>query len=531
MIGNFHFLRPEWLLLIVPLFAVLLINWRRSQKRHSWVTHLPKHLSDALRVGESSRIKHLPILLLGVIGIISIVVAAGPSWYRQSSPFAEDTTPLVVVLDVSESMLQQDVAPSRLFRAKKKIAELIDLQGKGKTALVVYSGTAHLAMPLTQDIEVFTPLLDAIQPHVMPREGKFAEYTLPVINKLISETDMATVLLVTDAVNQQAYRSYQDYFNETGHQLLIYGVGNPDVPSPLPMEAKKLSSLASAVHGDFIAFTQDDQDIQNLSGQITSFAELSTDQAEPWFDASYPLVWLVLVPYLLWFRKGWLVQWCFVASVFYSAVYSPNLYAAEFSLADIWLTKDQQGALYYREQDYQQAAQIFDNEYWKATAYYQAGEYEVAQQFYMRSDTLQSQLGAAASLVNLKEFVAARSLYRDILEQFPEQQEARHNLKIVEDVIAYIDNFTEGQSKSSERQVSRENGDKPKRSEGVEQQVEQDQVIQEVLSAEDILNDPRANDKWMKRVQSDLSNFITTKFALQHQQGLSNKTEWNDVSK
>ncbi|MFA0230056.1 transporter, partial [Vibrio sp. 10N.261.45.A7] len=61
MIGNFHFLRPEWLLLIVPLFAVLLNNWRRGQKRHSWVTHLPKHLSDALRVGESSRIKHLPI--------------------------------------------------------------------------------------------------------------------------------------------------------------------------------------------------------------------------------------------------------------------------------------------------------------------------------------------------------------------------------------------------------------------------------------------------------------------------------------
>ncbi len=531
MIGNFHFLRPEWLLLIVPLFAVLLINWRRGQKRHSWVTHLPKHLSDALRVGESSRIKHLPILLLGVIGIISVVVAAGPSWYRQSSPFAEDTTPLVVVLDVSESMLQKDVAPSRLFRAKQKIAELIDLQGKGKTALVVYSGTAHLAMPLTQDIAVFKPLLEAIQPEVMPREGKFAEYTLPVINKLISETDNATVLLVTDAVNQLAYREYQGYFEEKGYQLLIYGIGNQDVPSPLPVEVENLSKLASSVYGDFVAFTQDDQDIQDLSGQITSFAELSADQAEPWFDAGYPLVWLVLVPYLLWFRKGWLVQWCFVASVFYSAVYSPNLYAAEFSLADIWLTKDQQGALYYQDQEYQQAAQVFENEYWKATAYYKAGEYEVAQQFYMRSDTLQSQLGAAASLANQKEFVAARSLYREILEQSPDNPEALHNLKIVEDVIAYIDSFTKEQSKSNEREVSRENGDKPKRSDGVEQQVEKDQVIQEVLSAEQILSDPGANEKWMKRVQSDLSSFISTKFALQYQQGVANQTEWKDAVK
>ncbi|MGF1800039.1 VWA domain-containing protein [Vibrio gigantis] len=531
MMGNFHFMRPEWLLLIIPLVAVLIMNWRRSQKQHSWVTYFPKHLSDALRAGESSRVKHLPFILLSAICLVVIVIVSGPSWYRQSSPFAEDTTPLVIVLDVSESMLQKDVAPNRLFRAKQKIAELVDQQGKGRTALVVYSGSAHLAMPLTQDVAVFKPLLAAIQPGVMPRDGKFAEYTLPVLNKLISETDNATVLLATDAINQLAYGEYQGYFEENGHQLLIYGIGNQDVRSSLPMEAEALSKLANSVGGDFVAFTQDDQDIQNLSGKITSFSELSADQAEPWFDASYPLVWVVLVPYLLWFRKGWLVQWCVVGALFYSATYSPNLYAVEFSLVDIWLTKDQQGALYYRDQDYQKAAQVFENEYWKATAYYQAGEYEVAQQFYMRSDTLLSQLGAAASLANQKEFVAARSLYREILEQYPDNQEAQHNLKIVEDVIAYIDSFTKEQLKSNERQVSRENGDKPERSDGVKQQVEQDQVIQEALSAEQILNDPQANDKWMKRVQSDLSSFIAIKFALQHQQGLANQAEWKDEAK
>ncbi|CAH7279106.1 TPR domain protein in aerotolerance operon [Vibrio chagasii] len=531
MMDNFHFIRPEWLLLIVPLVVVLIMNWRRNQKQNSWVTHLPKHLSDALRVGESSRVKHLPIILLSVICLAVIVIASGPSWYRQSSPFAEDTTPLVVVLDVSESMLQKDIAPSRLFRAKQKIAELIDLQGKGKTALVVYSGTAHLAMPLTQDIEVFMPLLEAIHPEVMPRAGKFAEYTLPVIDRLVPETANATILLVTDAVNQLAYRAYQEYFEVKGYQLLIYGVGNQEVLSPLPLEVEALSKLAGSVRGEFVAFTKDSQDIKNLSGKITSFAELSADQAEPWFDASYPLVWMVLVPYLLWFRKGWLVQWCVVASLFYSATYSPNLYAAEFSLVDVWLTRDQQGALYFQDQEYHQAAQVFKNEYWKASAYYQAGEYELAQQFYMRSDTLQGRLGAAASLTNQKEFVAARSLYRDILDLYPNNKEALHNLKIVEDVIAYIDSFTKEQSKSNERQVSKENGDKPQRSDGVKQQVEQAQVIQEVLSAEQILNDPGANEKWMKRVQSDLSSFISTKFALQYQQGAANQTEWKDAAK
>jgi Ca-activated chloride channel family protein len=177
---------------------------------------------------------------------------------------------------------------------------------------------------------------------------------------------------------------------------------------------------------------------------------------------------------------------------------------------------------------YLDAAKECQAELVKAGASDQGGDYETAQQFYMRSDTLQGHLGVAACLAQQKEFVAAREHYRDIVNRYPSNHEAQHNLKVIEAVIAYIDKFTEQQSISNERQVSRENGDKPQRADGVKQEVEKDQIIEEHLSAKEILNDPNVSEKWMKRVQSDLSIYLAKKFSLQYQQGQATTTEWRD---
>ncbi|MGF1755264.1 transporter, partial [Vibrio makurazakiensis] len=102
MVENFHFIRPLWLLITLPFIGLLYLNWRAQTKKTKWLNHIPKHLFNALRVGQALWKNHLPIKLLSVIGITAIVILSGPSWYRQASPFGEDQSPLVVVLDVSE---------------------------------------------------------------------------------------------------------------------------------------------------------------------------------------------------------------------------------------------------------------------------------------------------------------------------------------------------------------------------------------------------------------------------------------------
>lgn len=180
IVNEFHFIRPLWLLALIPLSIVIYLRWKQDSK-NEWQQELPKHLRSVLTVNDVGWKKQLPLKLLAVSMLVAIVVCAGPTWEREASPFGEDKAALLIVLDNSESMLQKDLAPNRLERSKQKIRDLIVLRKGGKTGLVVFSGTSHLAMPLTKDNSVFAPFLAAIQPDIMPIEGKNAESALPLI--------------------------------------------------------------------------------------------------------------------------------------------------------------------------------------------------------------------------------------------------------------------------------------------------------------------------------------------------------------
>lgn len=526
---DFHFIRPLWLFLFIPFALLIYLRLQRKMKLTQIEMHFPEHLRQALMVGEQGWAKHAPIVLLGVLGLLATMVAAGPTWQRQTSPMGEDIAPLVVVLDVSSSMQQSDIAPSRLYRAKQKIYQLIDERDSGTTALIVYAGSAHLAMPLTRDKAIFKPLLDTIEPSVMPREGKFEQYSLAVIEQtLASESSKGSILLVTDAVSAGSIAPWKAYLQQSQQKLVIFGIGDPEGNAAMPMEKKSLEELADKTNGELVIFSQDDSDIEQLSRLISSQVTQNGDESEPWLDAGYGLIWLIIPVYLLWARRGWIVQWCVIMMVSSATLYSPTTTASDFAFIDLWMTKDQQGQRLYQQQDYEQAAKTFDDPQWKAFSYYQAGEYELSQEYFLRSDTLTAQLGVGAVLAHQKEYVAARRWYKNILKDHPDCETAVSNLALMENIISQIDQFSESQTNNTERQNSKELGDKPQTSEGAEQQIDQNQIIQETLSAEQILNNAALNEQWMKRVESNLAPFLVNKFYLQLEKGLGTQLYTNN---
>lgn len=519
-LDQFHFLRPYWLLLIIPFFAAIYWRWKSERQVTGWSQRLPDHLRQALLVHEKTWRKNLPLKGLAVVTIIAIVIAAGPSWYRQASPFAEDGAPLVVVLDVSSSMEQTDVAPSRLFIAKQKILRLLEQRNQGKVSLVVFSGSAHLAMPPTQDLAVFRPLLNAIKPEIMPREGKFAEYALSTVDSVLFSSPLpGSVLLITDDLSDIAVAEFQRYFSTNHHQLLIWGAGKTQRQTPFPLQEQKLSSLTKAVSGEWVPFSVDHSDVDTLSALIAEHAKFSGGVTQPWFDSGYSLLAPLMLLYLFWFRRGWLVQWSVVIVVVSCAGYSSNSYASSMEWLDVWLTKDQQGQRLFDQQQYGRAANTFQEPYRKATAYYLSGDYVSAQQYYLRVDTVNARLGAAASLAHQREYMAARQLYREILLEAPGNETALHNLKLMEAIIKHINEFSEGQFNSGEMESSQELGDQPQTAEGVTQELDPTLIKEQKLTAEQLLSNADAHEKWMKRVGSDLSVFVAYKFQRQLELG------------
>ena len=122
------------------------------------------HLLKHLLVSEREPKKVRPVYLLAVLWLTGIIALAGPTWDRESSPFIQDTAGLIIALKVTPTMLAQDIQPSRLERATQKIHDLLKLRIGAKTALIAYSGSAHLTMPLTVDPKIIDMFSQALTP-------------------------------------------------------------------------------------------------------------------------------------------------------------------------------------------------------------------------------------------------------------------------------------------------------------------------------------------------------------------------------
>nr|WP_321273955.1 VWA domain-containing protein [uncultured Vibrio sp.] len=542
---QFHFIRPLWLLALIPMVFLVWLRWHEESKP-SWKDILPDHLREVLTIGEHGWRKQLPLKLLMVNVFIAILICAGPSWQREASPFGEDKASMLVVLDNSDSMLQKDLPPSRLERSKQKIRDLLAERKGGKTGLVVFAGTAHVAMPITQDSAVFDPFLAAIDPEIMPVKGKLAEQALVLIDQQLQGLAGSTVLLVTDGVNPATISKYEDYFADRPYQLLILAAGNPDIVSNNPIDLDSLQTLASKTGGRLIEVSVDNTDIQQLSRYVERNMQLNGESSMPWKDMGYALLFPIALIMLIWFRKGWLVQWCLIAMVTGSAMVPTDVWAENISIKaeepqvvqevtafdkaaqwwwDLWLTPDQQGQRLFNKQEYLAAAKQFSDPLRKGTAYYYASEFELAHSAFLEMQNDPSEevrdfglYNAASALARQREYLAARDLLQSLASKTTLSQALRpdveHNLKVIGGIVEEINQMSESQA-GTEQEMSTELGDNPQTAEGAEEQTSQEMMIKETLSAAEILGNQEMADKWLKRVESDPKDFLRSKFQIQ----------------
>ncbi|CAH0529651.1 VWA domain-containing protein [Vibrio hippocampi] len=553
---QFHFIRPLWLLAYFPLVILIVLRWRRSTKSN-WNHIIPKHLQQALIIGEQGWKSQLPLKLLMLILSLAILVCAGPTWQREASPFGEDKGALIIVLDVSQSMQQTDVAPTRLERAKFKIRDLLQQRKGGKTALVVYAGSAHIAMPLTEDNQVFLPLLDAISPKVMPAEGKAAQTALPQIKALSESLPTASILVVSDGVSDLAIQQYGDYFGNNNQLLMVLGVGNQNASSASAPDWASLQDLASNSDGYFYALSLDDGDTANIIDAVERHTQIEGESTMPWKDMGYYLLFPMVLLALVWFRKGWLVQWLWLASLSLPMTYAPDVYAQQsqsdtlvasqatsqdhtpkttinfFDRAkqhwlDLWMTPEQQGQWYFNRGDYLKAANHYQDPLRKGIAFYYAREFTLAQaQFVQLNDNQTARLYLGNALARQREYLAAKRLFDDLRQNATSDEikrKAEQNFKAMSELVDEINRLSASQAGSTDGpEESTELGDKPRTGEGADEKTTQQMMLKETLNAQEILGSQELADKWLRKVEADPQKFLRAKFQLQLNQQLEGK--------
>lgn len=347
-------------------------------------------------------------------------------------------------------------------------------------------------------------------------------------------------------MNPTTISKYEDYFSNQPYQLLILAAGNPDIVSNNPMDLESLQTLASKTDGRLVEVSVDDTDIQQLNRYVERNMQLNGESSMPWKDMGYALLFPIALIMLIWFRKGWLVQWCLVAMVSGSLI-MPTTVRAEnvaskavesvvvqkvsmFDKAaqwwwDLWLTPDQQGQRLFNKQEYLEAAKHFSDPLRKGTAYYYASEFELAHSAFLEMQNSPSQevrdyglYNAASALARQQEYLAARDLLKSLASKPTLSQTLRpdveHNLAVIGGIVEEINQMSESQA-GTEQETSTELGDNPQTAEGADEQTSADMMIKETLSAADILGNQDLADKWLKRVESDPKDFLRAKFQIQ----------------
>jgi len=301
LIGNFHFLRPWWLLALLPGAAVWWLIFRRADSKHHWRQWVDPVLLEPLLLRGRKRRQIGPIHLLALFWGVMVLALAGPTWSRTPSPFAEDKAALVLVLKVTPSMEETDIAPSRLQRATQKISDLLAARPGTRNGLIVYAGSAHLVMPLTTDANVINAFAADLSPKLMPKEGDDSVAALNLAERQLGKSGQpGAILFIADEMSDDAIAAIGNYYKKGGVPVHVW-VAAADTPATL-------KQAANAGGGLFERIKPDLSDVERLArGVQQSATSQIAGLGEGWRDAGYWLLPLLVLLGVFWFRRGWVV--------------------------------------------------------------------------------------------------------------------------------------------------------------------------------------------------------------------------------
>lgn len=178
---------------------------------------------------------------------------------------------------------------------------------------------------------------------------------------------------------------------------------------------------------------------------------------------------------------------------------------------DLWLTPDQQGRLWFAYGDYERASRRFENPRWRGMSLYAAQDFSAAAQYFSQYQDAPSLLARANALAQSREYLEARDAYQELNHRYPEHPAPAVNIPIVQALIDANRELSESQV-SEAGDMSTENDEGPRSSEGDDRPTN---VEREQLSAEQLLQDSSLTQMWLRQVQRDPAEFLSTKFDLQ----------------
>ena len=334
---SFRFAHHEYLyfLLVIPVFTVFFILTRMYRRRslrifgdHALVEQLMPSVSTAR-----------PIIkfILWMLALSFIIIAvAQPQFGSKLLTSKRKGVELIIALDVSNSMMAEDIKPNRLERAKRAIAKLTERLRDDKLGLIVFAGQAYVQLPITTDYVSAKLFLDAINTSIVPEQGTAIGAAIDMATKSFSPNFVGSkaVIVITDGENHEddAVGAAKAALEK---KIVVHtiGMGLPQ-GAPIPMgdtggrdflkdksgnivvtklDENMLTQISNAGGGTYIRANNAEVGLNNLFNEIEKMQKTEMDSRQySEFDDQFPLflylaLALILMDFMILERKNkWL---------------------------------------------------------------------------------------------------------------------------------------------------------------------------------------------------------------------------------
>ena len=304
----FRFADPNFLYLLILLpFLVALYLYSNYHRRQN----IRKYGDPALLKGLMPTIsKYRPDIkfwLTFAALTLVILMLARPQFGSKMETVKRSGVEAVIALDISNSMLAEDVTPSRLDKSKKLISRLVDTFNNDKVGLIVFAGDAFTQLPITSDYVSAKMFLETINPSLITTQGTDIGTAIRLAMKSFTPQEGVgrAIIVITDGENHEggAVEAAQEAA-EKGMQVFVLGVGSPD-GSPIPAENgsnnfrrdKDGNVIVKAGNGMYIRVDNTNSAEKVLNNEIAKLSKADVEsQVYTEFDEQFQaLAWLVLI--------------------------------------------------------------------------------------------------------------------------------------------------------------------------------------------------------------------------------------------
>ena len=316
----FRFANPNFLYLffLLPVLVAVFLYYNHRRRQNIRKYGDPALLQELMPTVSKYR-PDVKFWLTFAALALTIFMLARPQFGSKMETVKRSGVEAVIALDISNSMLAEDVTPSRLEKAKKLISRLVDTFNNDKVGMIVFAGEAFTQLPITSDYVSAKMFLESINPSLITTQGTDIGAAIRLAMKSFTPNDGVgrAIVVITDGENHEggAIEAAKEAA-EKNMQVFILGIGSPD-GSPIPEERgsnhfrkdkdgnvivtrlneQMCQEIAKAGNGMYIRVDNSNSAEKTLNEEISKLAKTDVEsQVFTDFDEQFQaLAWLVLI--------------------------------------------------------------------------------------------------------------------------------------------------------------------------------------------------------------------------------------------